>query len=138
MDVTNVLAERGKRYGEFEDQAKYAQSIKELFRISGNWDKMEDDQREALDMIANKIGRILNGDPNYDDSWVDLAGYATLVANRLQRDQKRAKEESIEEYNRKAVQYLDEEISRTYPAPGAISTLVGGQVLGVHPKRTES
>jgi hypothetical protein len=45
---------------------------------------MDDDQREALDMIAHKIGRILNGDPNYADSWVDIAGYAKLVADRLE------------------------------------------------------
>jgi len=28
----------------------------------------------------------LNGDPNYDDSWVDIAGYATLIAKRLQSE----------------------------------------------------
>lgn len=41
------------------------------------------DQKEALEMLAHKIGRILNGDPDYADSWDDIAGYATLVANRL-------------------------------------------------------
>lgn len=30
-------------------------------------------------MIQHKIGRILNGDPAYADSWHDIAGYATLV-----------------------------------------------------------
>ncbi len=35
-------------------------------------------------MIFHKIARIINGDPNYADSWVDIAGYATLVANRLE------------------------------------------------------
>jgi hypothetical protein len=40
-------------------------------------------QREALEMIAHKIARIINGDPNYADSWVDIAGYAKLVADRL-------------------------------------------------------
>jgi hypothetical protein len=43
------------------------------------------DQIEALDMICHKIGRILNGDPNYADSWVDIAGYAKLVADRLEK-----------------------------------------------------
>ena len=37
-------------------------------------------------MIANKIGRILNGDPNYPDSWHDIAGYATLIENELQSE----------------------------------------------------
>jgi hypothetical protein len=44
------------------------------------------DQREALEMIAHKIARILNGDPNYSDNWIDVAGYATLVANRLEKE----------------------------------------------------
>ena len=47
---------------------------------------MDDDQREALEMIAHKIARILNGDPNYADNWIDIAGYATLVANRLEKE----------------------------------------------------
>jgi len=47
------------------------------------------DQDEALDMIAHKIGRIVNGDPDYEDSWRDIAGYATLVADRLLKDQSR-------------------------------------------------
>jgi hypothetical protein len=36
-----------------------------------------------MDMIMHKIGRIVNGDPDYADSWVDIAGYAKLVADRL-------------------------------------------------------
>ena len=34
-------------------------------------------------MIAHKMGRIVNGDPYYDDSWVDIVGYAQLVINEL-------------------------------------------------------
>ena len=30
-------------------------------------------------MIQHKIGRVLNGDPNYDDNYRDIAGYATLL-----------------------------------------------------------
>ena len=46
-----------------------------------------DDQVEALDMICHKIGRIINGDPDYADSWHDIAGYAQLVADRLTREE---------------------------------------------------
>jgi hypothetical protein len=35
-------------------------------------------------MICHKLGRIVNGDPNYADSWIDIAGYAKLVADRLE------------------------------------------------------
>lgn len=47
------------------------------------WDSLSSDQQEALEMIAHKIARILNGNPNKIDSWEDIAGYAILVAERL-------------------------------------------------------
>ena len=81
-DLNAVLAERGARYGKFTDHATVTMDIKRV--IHGHTPGgFEDDQLEALDMIAHKIGRILAGDPNYADSWVDIAGYAQLVANRL-------------------------------------------------------
>ena len=82
-DVSATLAERGSRYGKFTDHAQITQQLKRDMRISGNWTILEPDMQEALDMIAHKIGRILNGDPTYADSWHDIAGYASLVDNRL-------------------------------------------------------
>ena len=58
--------------------------VKAAMADSPNWSDLADDQRETLEMVAHKIGRILNGDPDYDDSWVDIAGYAKLIADRLQ------------------------------------------------------
>lgn len=34
-------------------------------------------------MIAHKIGRIVNGNPNNIENWRDIAGYAELVARIL-------------------------------------------------------
>jgi len=84
--IDTVLAERGSRYGKFEDHARITQELKRVsydFFIGKN-KQLADDQQEALDMIFHKIGRILNGDPDYADSWVDIAGYAKLVADRLE------------------------------------------------------
>jgi hypothetical protein len=83
-DIASTLAERGGRYGSFEGQARICQSIKRAFADSPNWTTLADDQRECLDMLANKIGRILNGDPDYHDSWHDIIGYTKLVADRLE------------------------------------------------------
>ena len=82
--IDTTLTERGKRYGEFGGHARITQSIKSVMVGSPNWWTMAPDQREALDMIAHKIGRILNGDPDYHDSWHDIIGYTKLVADRLQ------------------------------------------------------
>ena len=82
-DIVDTLTERGHRYGKFKDHARISQSLKDEMCIHLNWCHLAPDQREALEMIAHKIARILNGDPNYVDSWHDIAGYATLVADRL-------------------------------------------------------
>jgi len=87
--IDAVLTERGSRYGNFEDHARITQALKYEIRQGDSFTKMEDDMVEALDMIAHKIGRIVNGDPRYADSWVDIAGYAKLVADRLQEEETR-------------------------------------------------
>lgn len=79
----DILAERGQRYGDFDKHADITQSLKKAMASTPGWQRLAPDQREALEMNAHKIGRILNGDPNYADSWEDIAGYAKLVANRL-------------------------------------------------------
>lgn len=83
-DIAATLEQRGARYGSFDGHARITQNLKRVMVDSPNWSDLADDQRETLEMVAHKIGRILNGDPNYDDSWVDIAGYAKLVADRLQ------------------------------------------------------
>jgi hypothetical protein len=82
-DVDVILDERGTRYGSFVKQALISQRIKAVMSDTPNWISLEDDMVESLEMIASKMGRILNGDFNYADSWVDIAGYAQLIADRL-------------------------------------------------------
>jgi hypothetical protein len=82
--IDEILDERGARYGKFLHHAVISQDIKDMMKQNGRWNDLQADQREALEMIAHKIARILNGDPNYADSWIDIAGYAQLVADRLQ------------------------------------------------------
>ena len=93
VDLAATLAERGRRYGKFVGHAVITQKIKDTMRTyereyfaateGVSWNRLAPDQREALEMIAHKIGKILNGDPDYSDSWHDIAGYAKSVADRL-------------------------------------------------------
>ena len=104
-DIEATLAERGARYGAFIGHAAITQVLKsaaqgtllaslddgEFFsdvnksqkELAEKWKRLRPDAKEALDMIFHKIGRILNGDPDYDDSWRDLCGYSKLVENRI-------------------------------------------------------
>ena len=89
MSVHSILAQRGARYGNFTDQAEHCLTIKgTIFGLMGieKVQTLKSDQIEAISNIANKLARITNGDPHYDDSWRDVAGYAQLVANRLAKD----------------------------------------------------
>lgn len=82
-DVNAILQQRGARYGDFRDHALVAQSIKRAYSTSPNYDALPDMHRQALEVIADKIARILTGDYNYDDNWIDIQGYARLVQERL-------------------------------------------------------
>ena len=84
--ITQTLTDRGNRYGPFVGHAEVTQRLKRVMaeELAKRSKPLADDQWEALEMIAHKLGRIINGDPDYDDSWVDIAGYAKLVSDRLQ------------------------------------------------------
>ena len=88
-DVGATLAERGNRYGEFIGHARVTYALKHIVQgeLAVRNKHLAADQLEALDMIFHKIGRIVNGDPDYADSWHDIAGYAKLVDDRLVKEQ---------------------------------------------------
>lgn len=98
MSIEQTLVERGNRYGDFSDHAKIAQDFQKVmhnaeraspvgghpigFKVKG-LAILNDVQRQALTVIADKIARILSGDPNYADNWHDIQGYAKLAEERL-------------------------------------------------------
>lgn len=81
--ISEVLAERGNRYGSFVGHSALSQNLKAVMENHSNYNSMSSDKKEALEMIQHKIARIVNGDSNYKDSWVDLQGYAKLISDTL-------------------------------------------------------
>jgi hypothetical protein len=86
QEVDAILGKRGEQYGSFMQSADTVVRIKGIMHnvLARNEVHLYPDQLQALDMIATKISRIVHGNPNHLDSWIDIAGYATLVADRLQ------------------------------------------------------
>jgi DNA-binding MarR family transcriptional regulator len=84
VDVT--LDARAVEYGKFIEGAEVMQMLKRVVQAAlNNRDKtLAHDQAEAMDMILHKVGRIINGNPDVVDHWLDIAGYAKLVADRLE------------------------------------------------------
>ena len=84
--VSKVLDARAEQYGSFMQSSDTVVRIKSIMHnaVARNNVHLYPDQLQALDMIATKISRIVHGNPNHLDSWIDIAGYATLVADRIQ------------------------------------------------------
>lgn len=82
MSIADTLAERGKRYGDFSDHAIIAQNLQDVMRSTQGWQRCNAVKKQALTVIADKIARILSGDPEYTDNWHDIQGYAKLAEDR--------------------------------------------------------
>lgn len=83
--IEETLTERHGTYGYFIHLAGVSQQLKKVLfhELAARNKDLAPDQIEALEMIMHKIARIVNGDADHIDSWHDISGYATLVADRL-------------------------------------------------------
>lgn len=84
-----LLAERHTTHGNFRNTADYIQSLKSVMyraereRRERGQPQLTAVQREALEMVFHKAGRILSGDASFEDHWSDIAGYAKLPVTPL-------------------------------------------------------
>ena len=87
--IDDVTAERGKRYGNYADHAALSPAIQNILysalapNPNVDLDPLDDDIKETLEMMAHKLGRLVNGFTYFADSYIDIAGYAKLVGDRL-------------------------------------------------------
>lgn len=92
MEPDQIIVERNKIHGNFNSNSMISQAIKALFgggilvnvQVPTHWQMLSAIQKEALEMIALKLSRIVTGNPNEPDHWNDIAGYARLVARELE------------------------------------------------------
>lgn len=83
--MSKLLEQRGQNYGDFSGQANISQSLKHVARNGVQYDSLKPFQKESIEMILHKIARIVNGNPNYIDSWKDIIGYSQLVVDKLNK-----------------------------------------------------
>ena len=81
--VDETLKDRNGVHGLWSANAEVSERIKKALRGGTYWETMLPSQREALDLIAVKMSRIVTGNPNYSDHWHDIQGYARLVEKEL-------------------------------------------------------
>lgn len=79
-EVDATLAERGAIYGDYAGVALTSQALKSVLHDGASFEtRLSAIEQESIDMIANKLARIVNG-KRHRDSWLDIAGYAMLAA----------------------------------------------------------
>ena len=84
-EIDRVIVEREATHGDFATYARIVQRLKNVVRYEPEFAMLEPYQREAIEHIFGKIGRIMAGNSKYTEHWLDIAGYATLVKDRLTR-----------------------------------------------------
>lgn len=75
-----MLENREENYGSFQTNAHLIQQLKRQTRGMTGWERLSPDKQQSIDMIFTKIGRIITGNSNQQDSWDDIAGYAELIS----------------------------------------------------------
>jgi hypothetical protein len=81
MNIDDTLRDKESSHGNFAEMAALAQTLKAIMRRGKNWENLPNTSKEALEMIATKVSRILNGDASEPEHWNDIAGYARLQGN---------------------------------------------------------
>jgi hypothetical protein len=77
-DTTALIGDRAKTHGSWFDQSLLQNLIKADMHGAPRWHLLSASQKEALDMIAVKVSRIISGNPAEPDHWDDIMGYALL------------------------------------------------------------
>lgn len=81
-NTKNIVTNRGATYGDFADMSVITQAIEDVLRSHPNYKGLAAWQKEAMHMMAHKMARVVNGDPDFDDSWADISGYAEITRIR--------------------------------------------------------
>jgi len=80
-----LLVERESKYGDYTELARITRVLRATLYTGPSWDGAMSVHQDALHMIVVKLARIVNGDPDHEDHWRDIAGYATLAADRCKK-----------------------------------------------------
>lgn len=79
MTPDELIAERGKTHGDWNTQSRMSQGLKNVLRSEpALWFALPAMRREALELMAVKMSRIVCGDDDHPDHWDDISGYSGL------------------------------------------------------------
>ena len=77
----NILNERERTHGDYNEVARVSQALKSALR-HGPIEEVPAVIRESLELICMKMARIVCGDHNEPDHYIDIKGYAQLALEK--------------------------------------------------------
>lgn len=92
LGTEQILAERGKVYGDVSDNMVCAMEVMRVLKKHIEKNRSFEDiggMREydtymgCMSMIVHKIARAVTGNIFYEDNYVDIAGYAKLLQDKM-------------------------------------------------------
>ena len=83
MLLNEVLDVRKNNYGSFNDNSVLTDYLYGC--VQKNIEHEPPFIKEALHMICHKVARVVNGCVDYEDNWVDIAGYSQCVIDILKK-----------------------------------------------------
>ena len=78
-----IFSRREDSHGDYADIARVSQALKRAVRSGGSWMGMDDVAKESLDLKCTKMARICCGEAEFEDHWLDDAGYTILKLARM-------------------------------------------------------
>lgn len=81
--IKETLESRKSAHGCFWESSNTCATLKRTMQSTPNWPLMEPAKQRALEMVVEKVTRILYGDHNFADHWHDIAGYVSLIDNYI-------------------------------------------------------
>lgn len=77
----NILKQREQTHGDYNEVARVSQALKSALR-NGPIEEVPAVIRESLELICMKMARIVCGDHNEPDHYIDIKGYAQLALTK--------------------------------------------------------
>lgn len=84
QEVKDILAVRSNAHGDFNVSSKTQGHLMDALQRAPGWDRCNYAQRRAIHLIVEKLTRIVHGNPDEQDHWADIAGYATLGGKSIE------------------------------------------------------
>ena len=94
-DAQIIIKSREGTHGNFRQTARTANLVRDALLAHGLI-AMAPVQQESLNMIATKLARIVCGNPDCAEHWLDIQGYCELVLEDIAHEEQMRKQSGAE------------------------------------------